>query len=124
MNRALYPPHWEEISLAARARAGNRCQFCGVENGALGWRERGKFVEFREFIEGKYPHPIAVSKIMKIVLTVAHLDHDPANCADENLRALCQQCHLRYDVDHHARNAALTRHRKKIDAGQLPLQLS
>lgn len=124
MNRDLYPPHWEEISLAARARAGNRCQFCGVENGALGWRERGQFIEFREFIEGKYPLPIPVSKIIKIVLTVAHLDHNPANCADENLRALCQQCHLRYDVDHHARNAAATRRRRRIDAGQLPLQLS
>ena len=28
---------------------------------------------------------------------------------DENLRALCQRCHLRYDAKHHAKNAARTR---------------
>lgn len=123
MNRALYPPHWEQISLAARERAGNRCQVCGAENGAYGWREGGKFINFVNLIEGKYPHPIPVSKITKIVLTVAHLDHNPSNCEDENLRALCQRCHLAYDVDHHARNAAATRRRKKIDAGQLPMPL-
>lgn len=33
-----------------------------------------------------------------IVLTVAHLDHDPSNCAEDNLKALCQRCHNRYDA--------------------------
>jgi hypothetical protein len=32
------------------------------------------------------------------VLTVAHLDHTPENCADENLKALCQRCHNTYDM--------------------------
>jgi hypothetical protein len=49
----------------------------------------------------------------RIVLTVAHLDHQPENCADENLKAMCQRCHLRYDVDHHRRNAARTRRAQK-----------
>jgi len=31
-------------------------------------------------------------------LTVAHLDHTPENCADDNLKALCQRCHNRYDM--------------------------
>jgi 5-methylcytosine-specific restriction endonuclease McrA len=47
---------------------------------------------------------------------VAHLDHDPANCAPENLRALCQRCHLRYDRFEHGRNAAETRRRKAVRA--------
>jgi hypothetical protein len=34
---------------------------------------------------------------VKVVLTVAHLNHDPADCRDENLRAGCQLHHLRYD---------------------------
>jgi hypothetical protein len=29
------------------------------------------------------------------VLTVHHLDGNPANCADWNLAALCQRCHLK-----------------------------
>jgi hypothetical protein len=45
----------------------------------------------------------------KVVLTVAHLDHTPENCADENLKAMCQGCHLAYDADHHAETAAATR---------------
>jgi len=42
-----------------------------------------------------------------IVLTIAHLDHDPRNCADENLSALCQQCHNRYDRPHRNRTRRL-----------------
>lgn len=34
-----------------------------------------------------------------VILATAHLDHDPTNCADENLAALCQFCHAAYDVD-------------------------
>lgn len=45
------------------------------------------------------PHPITESKV---VLTVAHLDHTPEHCEDDNLRAMCQRCHLRYDAEHHA----------------------
>lgn len=41
------------------------------------------------------PHPETGSKV---VLTVAHLDHQPENCADDNLRAWCQRCHNVYDA--------------------------
>jgi 5-methylcytosine-specific restriction endonuclease McrA len=97
-HRERYPADWEEISLRIRARSGGRCEFCGAEN--------------------YKPHPVTGSRV---VLTVAHLDHDPQNCSDENLRALCQRCHLRYDARHHARNAAATRYRKKVASGQLEL---
>lgn len=49
----------------------------------------------------------------KIILTVAHLNHVEADCRDENLKAMCQRCHLRYDVPHHKKNAAKTREKKK-----------
>lgn len=51
-----------------------------------------------------------------IVLTVAHLDHDPRNCDPSNLKALCQRCHLRYDVEHHGQTAAQTRRQGKVVA--------
>jgi len=89
MKRALYPENWDKISLAVRREAGWVCEWCGAENGK--------------------PNPATSSKV---VLTVAHLDHNPANCARENLRALCQRCHLRYDAKQHARNAKLTRAKK------------
>lgn len=39
--------------------------------------------------------------VVRVVLTVAHLDHNPANMEDDNLMALCQWCHLHLDFDHH-----------------------
>ncbi len=48
-----------------------------------------------------------------IVLTVAHLDHDPRNCDLSNLKALCQRCHLRYDTAHHGETAYETRRKGK-----------
>lgn len=85
-NKALYPADWKQISERIRfERAGNRCESCGIENYTI--NERGS----------------------KVVLTVAHLNHDPADCRDENLKAMCQKCHLSYDAELHARNAAITR---------------
>jgi 5-methylcytosine-specific restriction endonuclease McrA len=96
MRRELYPRGWKAISLRIRERDGWRCKFCGAENGK--------------------PHPVTGSIV---VLTVAHLsDPDPMNCADDNLAALCQRCHLAHDREHHKRNAARTRHARKA-AGEL-----
>lgn len=101
-NKAKYPKDWREISQRIRQRASNRCEFCGAEN--------------------HQPHPITGSNV---VLTVAHLDHDPSNCSDDNLRALCQKCHLTYDAQHHAKNAKVTRGLKRqaviAATGQLSL---
>ena len=57
------------------------------------------------------------------MLTIAHLDHDKENWAvkDERLKALCQRCHLRYDSEHHQKNAARTRELKKRGVGQMDL---
>ena len=80
-NKKLYPKNWDEISYRIRfERAGGFCEHgdCTAENGKA--------------------HPITGSTV---VLTVAHLDHDPPNCADDNLEAMCQRCHLRYDAHHH-----------------------
>jgi len=54
----------------------------------------------------------------KVVLTTAHLDHTPENCDDDNLKAMCQGCHLHYDRDHHKESRQ--RNIEK-DSGQIPL---
>lgn len=38
---------------------------------------------------------------IRVVLTVAHLNHVAGDDRDENLAALCQWCHLIHDRDHH-----------------------
>jgi len=100
-NRARYPKDWREISHRIRfERAQGRCECvgeCGIDHGERCMAEHGK------------PNPMTGSNV---VLTTAHLDHVPENCADDNLKAMCQRCHLRMDRDHHAMNARATRHRK------------
>lgn len=50
-----------------------------------------------------------------VVLTVAHVENRaPEDCREENLQALCQQCHLRLDAREHAETAAETRRRKRL----------
>jgi hypothetical protein len=97
-NRARYPREWKVISLRIRnERAGNRCECsgeCGQEHG----RERhGEYIDQSPRCSARNgeEHPDTGSKV---VLTVAHLDHTPENCADENLKAMCQRCHNRYDA--------------------------
>ena len=47
-----------------------------------------------------------------IVLTVAHLNHQPEDCRPENLAAMCQRHHLAHDAEHHRANAQATRRAK------------
>jgi 5-methylcytosine-specific restriction endonuclease McrA len=76
-NKSRYPVNWKEIRAGILLECQGRCEFCGLENYTMR--------------DGK-----------KIVLTIAHLDHTPENCARENLRALCQKCHNTYDASHRA----------------------
>ena len=98
--RARYPKNWKQISLRIRDRADGRCE-CVSECGLHPW---GRCVEK----QGRK----AFFAAGKIVLTVAHLNHTPEDCRDENLKAMCQRCHLRYDRDHHAETARSTRDAK------------
>ena len=99
MNRDDYPDNWEEISNYIRfERAQGKCEFCGAAHGKS--------------------HPITGSIV---VLTTAHLDHNTLNNNPNNLRALCQKCHLTYDAQLHARHAKETKKQQLIDAGQLLL---
>lgn len=101
-NRARYPGNWKAIRRAILTQAGHRCECrgeCGSGCTALhGPRcaelDRRPALGFRG----------------RVVLTVAHLDHQPENCRRANLRAYCQRCHLSYDSEHHQRS-------RKLNAG-------
>jgi len=105
-NKHLYPKNWPEIRAKILDRAKHCCEFCGVKNYSEGVRDRdedGLFYTVKEVIDLLHDHGTEIlGKIIKIVLTIAHLDHDPRNNDDDNLKALCQRCHLRYDAKHHA----------------------
>ena len=118
--KAKYPADWKGIRAAILERAGHKCEWCGVQNHALGYREAGG--AFVPLSDEELHNGVAEAdglKVIKIVLTIAHLDDPtPANCAPENLAALCQRCHLRHDAPMHARNAAATRRARREATGQ------
>lgn len=99
-NKKRYPKNWPEISRRIRFdRAKGQCEFMVM---ALDL-QTGRQYQARCGAKNGAPHPRTGSKV---VLTVAHLDHTPENCADDNLMAMCQQHHLRYDLEHHAKTRA------------------
>jgi hypothetical protein len=131
---SLYPSDWKEISARIRAREGNKCKRCLAPNGEKVWRWGDEWVPFSRHTPDPWNLPREtltlggagesyLYRAVKIVLTVAHLNHDISDNRDENLAALCQHCHLRHDAKHHAKNAAKTRRNKKVKAGQLELAL-
>ena len=84
INYKLYHPKWKLISRFIRFyRARSMCEWCGAVN--------------------YQPHPITGSRV---VLTVAHIDHNRDNNSFFNLAALCQRCHLRHDKAQHAATKA------------------
>ncbi|GAB3958276.1 hypothetical protein GCM10028805_52300 [Spirosoma harenae] len=84
IDRKAYPPDWTETSKRIRFdRAEGRCEECGAVHGE--------------------PHP-KTGKIVK--LQTAHLNRDPQQTRDEELKALCPRCHFAYDrADNQAKKA-------------------
>ena len=59
-----------------------------------------------------------------VILTIAHLDHDPTNNDEAtNLRAYCQKCHLNMDAVHHAETRTAARHAELEAMGQTRIEV-
>lgn len=98
---ADYPPNWAQIRAQVLARANHCCEGtpqhpdCRARN--------------------HEPHPETGSRV---VLTTAHMwDMNKANGDLENLRALCQRCHLKWDLAMH-----LKRRRETLEKRRRALQ--
>ena len=110
-----YPPNWKtEIVPRILERAKDKCEICLLENKLMVWSgklwvrsEGGRyklatlwFADMRDVNRMEYFGKIQDVKIVKVVLTIAHLDHDETNhhVQDDRLKAMCQYCHLNYDA--------------------------
>jgi hypothetical protein len=129
-NRVLYPRDWLQISREAKERAGWRCVHpgCAARHYAVGkwivptvgeplffeWHPPAESYAAARALAAEQWHAQGYEgvKPIVIVLTVAHLNHDPTDCRPENLRAMCQRHHLAHDHDHHRANAQATRRAK------------
>lgn len=125
-----YPPDWRShIVPRILKRAGNKCEICGLKNKQkiysvevyLRSHTNGRYGSYRIWIENfsdakRMEHHARSIKIVEVVLTVAHLDHDVPNqnIKDDRLKAMCQKCHLEYD--------AKVKYQRSLNK-QLPLDL-
>lgn len=119
-NKTRYPANWKAVVTMVRERSGDRCEGspafpdCRVPNYSIGYRtEKGEWREVargdrQRHAEAQIPYGDVIT-LVRIILTVGHLDHQPENCALDNLRHWCQRCHLVYDQAHHAETAYRTR---------------
>jgi hypothetical protein len=120
-DKSLYPENWKAIRKAILERDSHRCKVCGLPNHA--WIQRHGFLVAQAngtiqhedapvLYEGVAPEFPAQSWTL-VVLTIAHLDHDPRNSDPANLAALCQLHHNRLDVEQRKASRAETRRQKR-----------
>jgi hypothetical protein len=128
MDRTLYPDDWDAIAFRLKTAANWTCQQCDRP-----CRQPGETVdELATRLAELDPNEITwladlyigtdvdnrVAKPQRFTLTVAHLDHVPANCDRTNLKAWCAPCHCRYDL----KAMALKRRLKQERLGQMRLE--
>jgi hypothetical protein len=93
-----YHPKWTLIRRLIIKRSGNRCE------------GSPKFPNCRA--GNHQPHPVTGSKV---VLTIAHMDHNRENNKFDNLKALCQRCHLMHDINSHIYNRKYGTETKRVN---------
>lgn len=143
---ADYPQDWREISRRVRfERAGGRCECAGecgrAHSGGRCLARHGDLAYFLDEGVRAYVGDDGAERIdkaagaytpraTKVWLTTAHLWRGPCaghyaegvKCGEEShLKAMCQACHLAYDMPHHVENARRTRGGRK-DAGRALLE--
>lgn len=127
-----YPKDWKAIRARILARAGNACEQCRAPNGVTIVRGEDAAALGTYMLEDGVVHDEDTGAVLgrargseyegrwvKVVLTIAHLDHDESNNDESNLRALCQLHHLRHDAADNARRRRANAQRRKAE-GMLP----
>jgi hypothetical protein len=116
--KSAYPKNWKAISAEVRERAKNadgisQCECmgeCGLHRTTGGPR---RCIELHR-------HPAKWAKGI-VTLTTAHLCHKPKCARRKHLKAMCNRCHLRYDVKLHIEHR---RQNREKATGQLRIDLS
>lgn len=107
MNLSLYPKNWKSIARDIKDGVKWQCEGCnrpcrkpGEDVDELADRLSGTLwaADLYHDVDSDEFGVVSVPKFGRFILTVAHLDHVPANCDRSNLRALCTVCHCRMDL--------------------------
>ncbi len=120
-------------------RAGNACEQCKAPNRArvlrvqlkefAGWWWDGLLGIGRDPNGDQWPEwnywavqqqfPRAQFRGVKIIIGPAHINHTPGDLDPSHARALCQRCHIVFDVKPHVQHAHITRATRKDSARPL-----
>lgn len=131
--RKFYGAVWRNITRPRiLKRAGYKCEQCGKPDrthvwvwngGATGqyWTLRIKPAAKQAWTYCKYGgsgnfvlyEDFAQCRRILVVLSVCHLNHTSGDDRDENLKALCQWCHLNLDKLHHRETRAARKDRAR-----------
>lgn len=134
VNYEDYPENWfSEIRPRILSRANGCCEKCKARQFSVYVvSQSGEFIcRFKEKYESRKAAKANFEKLEKkyyarysdlaiekgideyeplifriVVLTIAHLDQNRENNSDENLKALCQRCHVRHDAQYRKQNKA------------------
>jgi hypothetical protein len=125
-HRFFYPIDWPQLSAVIWfGRAKGCCEGCGRPHGQLvyhlgdgcwwdaeaaSWRDgQGRRIR----LKAGAVDVLRLARRTRVVLAVAHRDHNTANNADANLAAFCQRCHMIHDRPEHQRRRWRTLFRRK-----------
>lgn len=113
-------PAWRETRERILRRARGCCEQCGIPHrlriiraGGYWWDVlSGGCWRRPDGSVGRPPKGLR-RRHVAIVLTIAHLNSTPGDDRPENLKALCQWCHLNFDQALHVANSRRTRSIRK-----------
>lgn len=131
INYKKYRSNWKtKIRPDILERADNRCEKCGVKNYELILRGELEGLKVYMILDsgdvfssengdhhGRHKFLDKELKPLKVVLTVAHLDHDVNNNDYSNLKALCQYCHNNYDMSVRVKNRKSNKFKNQSQVG-------
>ena len=119
---------WKALRAEILERDGHRCKFCGAPN--YQWIARaksdpgtyqlakgqvfdvkGQRLKSSDVPAGEFDW--TTPRIVQVVLTIMHLNHDETDNDPDNLASGCQRCHNIYDQPHRQKNAAATRRARR-----------
>jgi hypothetical protein len=107
-NKGRYPANWPALRQAVLERAGGRCE-CQGECGShpqercaaphWQWVLRDPLCRAVWYPVTAWDLPgwVLQAAPVRIILTLAHLDHQPEGDDVTRILAMCQRCHLNYD---------------------------
>ena len=99
-----YPPDWKErIRPEILKRAKYKCENCGAPHKSFRVDVSKGCVYYLNSEDAKQENKLGI-KTTRIILTISHQDHNIMNNEYNNLKALCQKCHLKYDKELHLMN--------------------